>query len=295
MMKRSINSVMLPALALSAMLVTTAQAQEKADSPLPEAKQAWLLEKFGDQGIDANEDGTLARDEVQAFFVEKPGWGMKGKHGRHGLRGKKGRGHCDGEGWGHHGQHGGPGMRGHRGDPLAKACWLLRRLEKLEAETAPADFELAEFPKADLDGDGELSDTEWSAFAQQAHGQILQKLAWRMPDADTDDDGTISEVELAALRARVRDHLLSRRPEADLNGDGALSDEELEAFWSSRVEQRRARMLERHPEADLDGDGSLSDEETEQFEPKRRGHRGPKHGRGHGGHGGGPRGGRGMF
>jgi Ca2+-binding EF-hand superfamily protein len=40
--------------------------------PIPTDKQANLLEKFGDKGIDANKDGTLTCDEVKAFFKANP-------------------------------------------------------------------------------------------------------------------------------------------------------------------------------------------------------------------------------
>jgi Ca2+-binding EF-hand superfamily protein len=55
--------------------------------PIPAEKQAKLLEKFGDKGIDANKDGKLTCEEVQAFFKANPGekkaaWGGKGHMGR---------------------------------------------------------------------------------------------------------------------------------------------------------------------------------------------------------------------
>ncbi|HVP09575.1 MAG TPA: hypothetical protein VMV94_00110 [Phycisphaerae bacterium] len=40
--------------------------------PIPAERQAKLLEKFGDKGIDANKDGTLTCDEVKAFFKANP-------------------------------------------------------------------------------------------------------------------------------------------------------------------------------------------------------------------------------
>jgi len=40
--------------------------------PIPSAKQARLLKRFGEKGIDANRDGTLTCSEVNAFFQANP-------------------------------------------------------------------------------------------------------------------------------------------------------------------------------------------------------------------------------
>ena len=61
--------------------------------PIPADKQAELLKKFGDKGIDANKDGTLTCAEVKAFF-ETQFAGQKGtcagKHGHAGDKHEKG-------------------------------------------------------------------------------------------------------------------------------------------------------------------------------------------------------------
>jgi hypothetical protein len=54
--------------------------RECAD-PIPQERQAQLLEHFGDKGIDANKDGTLTCDEVKAFFQANPQL-APGPHGR---------------------------------------------------------------------------------------------------------------------------------------------------------------------------------------------------------------------
>jgi hypothetical protein len=41
--------------------------------PIPDEKQARLLDRFGDQGIDANGDGALTCEEVRAFRASKRG------------------------------------------------------------------------------------------------------------------------------------------------------------------------------------------------------------------------------
>ena len=153
-------------------------------------------------------------------------------------------------------------------------CRPLQRLEMLNAETPPAEFDLARFPEADLDGDGQLSDSEWTTFAEQARGRVLARLLARMPEADADGDGTLNEAELAALKDGIRERVLTRHPDADTDGDGVLSEAEFKAFKASRREAHRARLLERHPEADLDGDGAISDEEVQKFKDGCDGYRG---------------------
>jgi hypothetical protein len=59
-------------------------------------RQERLLEKFGDQGIDADGNGTLTVDEVDAFFAENRPQGKRGAcdgqgpHGKGGMRGRRG-------------------------------------------------------------------------------------------------------------------------------------------------------------------------------------------------------------
>ena len=40
--------------------------------PIPQNRQAQLLERFGERGIDANGDGVLTCEEVNAFFQANP-------------------------------------------------------------------------------------------------------------------------------------------------------------------------------------------------------------------------------
>ena len=245
-------NVVVPALALSVMLTAVAFACDEKNGVIPDEKQTKLIEQFGGEGIDANKDGTLTRDEVHTFFAAKhPGKWFDGQ----GCRGMKGRGYRGKRG-------GGPGG-------MHRVGRMLEHIEKLSAQTPPADFDLQKFPEADLDGNGELSDSEWTAFAENARERTLERLAMRIPEADVDEDGTISEAELAALVARHRERILERHPEADTDGDGTLSDDEFEAFKANHIAERRASLLERHPEADLDGDGVLSDDEADAFQADR--------------------------
>ncbi len=193
-----------------------AMAEDTDSTEAFQVRQAALLEMFADEGIDANEDGALSRREIGAFF------GVEGR-----KAGARGRGH------GMHKGRGKPGMmRGHgpHGDSVGG---ILRHMERLDAETAPARFPLERHLEADVDGDGVLSDAEWSAFAVVARERFLGELLNVAPEADANEDGAIDEAELLQLRSdhaeRVRAHVIERRPEADIDGDGVLSDEE----WAS--------------------------------------------------------------
>ncbi len=266
-MSRTLQNLVVPALALVVTCASGALAADETDRPIVCDRQTRLLERFGDQGIDADGDGTLTRDEVHAFFADRHPDCTSGKPG------KKGCGHHGMKGCGHYGMRGYEyyGMKGDGGGPQDRMCRPLQRLEMLNAETPPAEFDLARFPEADLDGDGQLSDSEWTTFAEQARGRVLARLLAHMPEADADGDGTLNEVELAALKDGLRERVLSKHPDADTDGDGVLSEAEFEAFKASRRQAHRARLLERHPEADLDGDGTLTDEEVHKFKDSQSG------------------------
>ena len=343
-MKRTLYSLAAATLALSIGFVSTALAEDGADRPIPEARQTKLLEKFGDEGIDADADGVLTREEVRAFFADQYPERMRGKHRKHdghGPHGMKGCGPCDegclGHGFGppiseaklqrllekfgdegidangdgtltpeeahafladkhpegmrgmcsKHGRHGmkGRGLHGRMGmGPKGGFGRLLKHLELLNAETPPEDFDLTRFPRADVDGNGELSNSEWTAFTDRARERVLARITTRFPDADANNNGRLDDAEIEALKVKIREQCLAKNPEADTNGDGVLSEEEFAAFQATRAEQRHARMLERHPEADLNGDGVLTEEEFRTFKeshPGRHGgrHKGPPHGR----------------
>ena len=100
-MRMRMSMLVVATTALSVVFVGVVLAAGEPTEPIPAAKQAKLLEKFGDQGIDADSDGVLTHEEVKAFFVQKHGDGKAGKHGcgegkHHGM--KEGK---------HHGMKGG--------------------------------------------------------------------------------------------------------------------------------------------------------------------------------------------
>ena len=289
-MPRTISLLSGFSIVTSLMLASAAFAEGPPNGAVPEAKQARLLERFGDEGIDADRDGTLTRDEVETFFATND---LPCEKGRFRKGDSKGWGHAEMRGrGGPGGRHRGPdgphrGLGGpHRG-PGGRLGMMLHRLERLSGAAPPPRFDLARFPEADSDGDGILSETEWTEFAGLQRQRLLERLAERVPLADADNDGVLSDAELAAIRAWVAGRVLQRHPEADTDGDGTLSENERDALHASRMERRRARILGEHPEADLDGDGVLSDEEMESFRDNcpdrpRRKHRGPRRGPGSG-------------
>ena len=259
------------------------------DVQIPEDKQAQLLGRFGDDGIDANGDGVLTRDEVRDFMQES---------GLDFGRGGRGEGRGPREG----GQGGPPDDRG--------ALFMLYRLEVLQSDTPPEDLQVDRFPGLDADDDGTVSTAEWQAFAEKAKARLTERILKLFPDADTDGDGALSAEELTALKtsriAEVKQRILERHPEADENGDGVISDEEFAAFRENmpdrgdrpgkmRGKQGRGGrggfgdrgrgagpvspevMLERHPEADTDSDGVLSAAEMDAFRAQQRASR-PKRG-----------------
>ena len=172
-------------MAFSLMSAGAAIADDKPSKPIPEDRQAELLREYGDEGIDANGDGTLTRDEVRAFFAERR---KQARHDRIG-RGDRDRRGPDGSG--------------------GAVVKLLHTLEMFSGDDPPEGFDPARARYADRDGDGELSQREWTAFAEQRRERLLARLAKLEPEADTDENGKISESELTALKAKVRKRFLA--------------------------------------------------------------------------------------
>lgn len=256
---------MLFGLGLTVAGASAPEANAGTGKPIRQHKQQRLMERFGDQGIDANGDGILTRAEVQAFhrengFQQHRGGKRMGPAGRRGWRGP---------------------MMG-PGGPLGH---LLKELETLQSPTPPAWFTIERFQEADTDGNGALSAEEWTAFASERKGHVVEEILDMSPTADVDRDGQLSDQEIAILKdahlARVRVHVLAHHPEADTDGDGVLSNAELEAVKVDRL----SRILDRHPEADLNGDGTLSEEEARTFAMDRRGRPGKPFGAGNRGPG----------
>lgn len=208
--------------ALAAIIWTnSALAGPRGNRQISEERRAKLLEKYADEGIDADGDGVLSDDEIKAFREEhrqdqadRPNRGRKGPGDRAGRR--------DFAPFGRSGDTAGPmvGM-------------ALARLEVLAQPTPPEGFSLERFPEADADDDGMLSNEEWITFAGEARTKLIARLDNAIDTLDADDDGAVSDEELAALRAehvaKVGEHVIARDPEADADGDGVLSVEEWQA------------------------------------------------------------------
>ena len=247
------------ALSITATLffVGTAVAAPQSDEPLSAERQERLLDRFGEQGIDANADGILTTEEVVVFFADRP----RGPKGGEGMRGKGRPGCKGGEGMRGNGRPGEMPPRGaHRG------LGLLHSLDILGAVAPPETFTAAVVPAADTDADGQLSAEEWQAFAKPKYDRIIEELAKHHPELDADDNGTISPEELATFKsertAQIRARMVERNPEADTDGNGTLSDTEFDALRAANLAERNARILKRNPEADLDGDGKISEGEA---------------------------------
>lgn len=249
-----------PSMFLIAGVLLFASAAFGAERPIPADEQQRLLERFGEDGIDVNGDGTLSGEEVRAFIHEQFGDVVGPPDRRGGPRGRR------------------PG-RGQ--DPIGDALRTLERIDHAMAKQASVAGD-SEAANALAEDKGVLQPER----AERMHSRVINHLMKLAPEADANADGTLDDVELADLREtrreRVSAFLLERHPEADVDEDGELSAEEMEAFQAARKAERIERVLERHPEADLDGDGTLSAEEIEalreEFGPPHRGfrERGPR-------------------
>ena len=117
--------------------------------------------------------------------------------------------------------------------------------------TAPALAHDHKGPRADLDGDGQVTRLE---FDTQANA--------RFDAIDTNFDGVLTEAERRAYGDERRDERRERRFERlDADGDGSISRAEMEAADATRDarrEERRERMKARF---DTDGDGMVSEAE----------------------------------
>ncbi len=242
-MNKTVATLVFSVVALAITGVIRAEERDP-NEPIPEQRQDRLLERFGEKGIDADEDGTLTREEVRAFFADRPRDGRRGGLDLHNR---------------------GLGKRGNHEGKMHRLAMTLHHIELFSASTPPEHFDLTKHLEADLDRDGQLSNAEWRAFAQEKRDEIITRLARRMPDADGDGDGTLNAEELQAVESRLRTQVLERDPEADSDGDGVLSQDEFAAFRAAHIEKHRRQILEHNPEADLDGDGTLSDAEMHEF------------------------------
>jgi len=240
-MSKVITRALIAGLAIVAFAATAQAGDEGQDTAVSQERQEKLMERFGDQGIDANEDGVLTRDEIHAFLGEKHGAGkMRGKHA-HGYGGK-----------------GQEAMLHHMG-------MALTYLEIVNQDTPPDGFNATTHPKLDTNGDGELSVDEWQAYAEKKRNGIIDMILSQHSDLDKDGDKTLNDEELEAVNAMFRSKLVALHPEADADKDGSLTVEEFVAFRDAHMEEMRTETLKSHPGADLDGDGKLSDGEMHAF------------------------------
>ena len=110
------------------------------------------------------------------------------------------------------------------------------------------------FKKADVDGDGFVSKTEFEGMRSS-----------RFDEKDSNDDGFIDAAELdKAVTAKVgarADRLLKK---FDKNGDGSVSKDEIVATLSAKMSPRIKRRMGRHMKRmDENWDGKVSKAEFE--------------------------------
>ena len=93
--RTSILAATAAAVALSVVFMGVISAASESTDSIPAAKQAKLLEKFSDKGIDGDGDGVLTSAEVKAFFAAKHGGDAACADGKkkHTLHGKKAGAH----------------------------------------------------------------------------------------------------------------------------------------------------------------------------------------------------------
>lgn len=230
------------------------------DQPvLPERAKA-LIEQYGEEGIDANSDGTLTRREVFEFYKKKglPLPGRPGGAGGESDRPAPGRF--------------GPGRPGPGGP--ADLLELFERFLRIESGKISRERILMATPRADADHDGKLSDEEFAKALDFAHEMAVKRLLEAQPATDKDGDGKLSDEEIAAFKTstleRVGQRILAANKEADKDSDGKLSEEEFLSFREAQALKMREEMLQRHPETDTDKDGKLSEEEFRAAEQKMR-------------------------
>lgn len=233
------------------------------DQPVMPERAKQLLEQYGEEGIDANADGTLTRREVMDFFKKK-GLPMPGRPGGPG-QGRPGQGPGGPPGEGRFGG-------GRPGEGPGELLTLFEHFLRIETGNVDREHVIDIYPAADTDKDGKLSDAELAKALEFAHDAAVHRILQAAPD--TDKDGKLSDAELTTFKettlARIGQRVLQANPKADSDGDGKLSAAEFLAYRDEQRAKQRQMMLERHPEADTDKDGKLSEAEMRAFEQKMR-------------------------
>jgi hypothetical protein len=142
---------------------------------------------------------------------------------------------------------------------------------------------LEEFPDADLDRDGKLSQEEFDVLIEaleENEGPVSKQLMKiRLSEDEAHEasqvvpEGHGSERDFVWIgeeddperrkRIIIRADVVGKENPADQNEDGVVSEEEAQAYAELQSEKRRQGFLKTHPEADADGDGVISEEEAE--------------------------------
>jgi Ca2+-binding EF-hand superfamily protein len=283
------------ALAGGTWLLAVGSAMGQDANTIPQERQKQMLEKHPD--ADANNDGTLTRQELREYWQAHRGQRQGRREGEPGMGGppRPGRKGFGGPGKGGHPQRGGPVFAGPGMGPGFGSPPEGPRLDKL----------LQRHPELDADKDGKLSPQEWQAAREKlgpppggphmaGPGMVfaLDMLLQRFDTADKDGNGQLSREEIAQLKEK----LAAERPgpfgpgagpgtcgkippdcfaDADTDKDGKLSPDEFKALCAKRPPMPRHGILDKVPEADTDKDGTLSKEELKALKDKQP--RPPRH------------------
>lgn len=89
----------------------------------------------------------------------------------------------------------------------------------------------------DMDGDGNIIESEWQAGTQSLFGENPQ--IGNFSDWDVDGDGQISEEEMAAADERI-----NIREQLDQNGDGTIDRQEVGDFFFEAFDQNDDGQLD---------------------------------------------------
>lgn len=238
-MSRRVVQVVTVAVGLCFVLAGIAFAEAGKQDSSCKKKDEQVHKSCGHKVADAHKGCTLTKEEAPKSCAH-----ASGGH-------KEGKGKC-----GHDAKAAGQG----HGRNVVVLCHLL---DMLDTETVPDGLTAKGLPKADADGDGQISQAEWKAFSQQKREKILACLGRRAPCMDANGDGKIDAGEFAACKekclAKSEKCGKGKHPAADT--DAAPSGAGRKASKAGHVKEHKARLLKHSPKADTNGDGKLSDGE----------------------------------
>jgi hypothetical protein len=239
MIRRVVQVAAAAAVGLSFVLAGIAFAEAGKQDSSCKKKDEQVLKSCGQKVADAHKGCTLNKEETPKSCPH-----ASGGH-------KEGKGKC-----GHDAK---ATRKIHKQDCLA----LCHLLDMLDTETVPEGLTAKGLPKADADGDGQISQDEWKAFSKNKREQILGCLARRAPCMDDNGDGKVDAAEFAACKAKclAKSEKCGKGKHPAADTDAAPSGAGRKASKAGHVKEHKAGLLKHSPKADTNGDGKLSDGE----------------------------------